>query len=50
MADWPINCMQDLRDAGMFRPVQWCARCGCMVSKWHKHYTDPGESIEARRD
>lgn len=27
-----------LRDHKTFRLAKWCLKCGCMVSKWHRHY------------
>jgi len=44
---YPPGTLQYLRDRGAFRPVRWCARCGCMVSKWHEHWTKPGEALDA---
>ena len=42
---FPPGTFQYLRDAGAFRPVVWCDRCGRMVSKWHEHLTKPGEAL-----
>lgn len=41
---------QYLREIGAFRPVKVCPRCGRWVSRWHKHWTDPGESADATKE
>ena len=44
---FPPGTYQYLREIGCFRPVKPCFRCGRMVSKWHKHWTKPGEFVRA---
>lgn len=45
MTTFPPGTFQYARDTGQFRPVQFCARCNRMVSKWHAHWTEPGKPI-----